>query len=139
MNRETLREDIRSGDGYIPEPKGNNRWKRFSDHFANSAYLQDIAKTICQCPKMSSHIFDDRLEHVPDNPLLIPFHKAAIEVSINKRGYEPRHVDLALLAVDRCMGITGSKDIESIKADLSKSVKKQEQKMIMQRSCYARS
>ena len=30
-------------------------------------------------------------------------------------------------------------DIESIKADLSKSVKKQEQKMIMQRSCYARS
>lgn len=139
MNREILREDIRSGDGLIPEPKGNNKWKKFLEELAKSTTIEEVAKNICKCPKMTSFVFDDRLGHVPDNPLLIPFHKAAIEVSITKRGYEPRHADLALLAVDRCMSITGSKDIGAIKTDLSKSVKEQEQQLIMQRSCYTRS
>ena len=118
--RETLKADLIAGRG-SEKLEEKKKGKAFVEALDNCKDTKDIVNLLCRT--MPLNVIKDRLNYTTDNPLVLNFRKAAMIVNINQ-GYEPRHGDLVMLAVEKGSHFEGS--VANFKARLSHDISQRE-------------
>ena len=112
--REVLKADLIAGRTSDDEIlTANKKGKLFVEALDKCETPEDIINLLCRT--MSLATIKDRAGHVTDNALVLNFRKAALDLNI-KGGYEPRHGELVMLAIEKGShmtegGITGFKKV----------------------------
>lgn len=97
--REALKADLIAGRGSKEEVlTANKKGKFFVEALDECQTPEDVISLLCKT--MSLATIKDRASHVTDNPLVLNFRKAALDLNI-KGGYEPRHGELVMLAIEK--------------------------------------
>ena len=97
--REALKADLIAGRGSNEDIlTANKKGKFFVEALDKCQTPEDIVNLLCKT--MSLATVKDRASHVTDNPLVLNFRKAALDLNI-KGGYEPRHGELVMLAIEK--------------------------------------
>lgn len=111
--REALKADLIAGKGPDNEPlEAKKKGKIFVESLEKCETSEDVINLLCQT--MPLNTIKDRAGYVTENPLVLNFRKAAMVVNIDG-GYDPRHGDLVMIAVEKGShfekdGIKGFKD-----------------------------
>lgn len=126
MQREALKADLIAGKGPKDEPlTEKKKGKTFLEALDNCQNTEEVINLLCHTMPLAT--IKDRAGYVTENPLILNFRKEAMRVNI-KAGYDPRHGDLVMLAVEK--GSHFEKDgIKGFKEKLYKGLKEREQNM----------
>jgi len=125
MNERTkLKADLIAGRGSDQEVlTENKKGKAFVEALNKCETAEDVINLLCKT--MTLDIIKDRASHVTDQPLVLNFRKAALEQNI-KGGYEPRHGEKVMLAIEKGSHLTKG-GIIGFKKFLDNSIKAREQ------------
>ena len=122
--REVLKADLIAGRGsnedVLTESK---KGKAFVEALDKCQTAEEVINLLCKT--MSLATIKDRASWVTDNPLVLNLRKTALTVDI-KRGREPRHGEMVMLAVEKGSHLTKG-GIEGFKDVLKKSIAAREQ------------
>jgi len=123
LARRDLKADLIAGKGPENPPLvEKKKGKAFLEALDKCQTSEEIINLLCKT--MPLDIIKDRSGHVTENPLVLNFRKAAMRVNI-EQGYEPRHGDMVMLAVEKGSHLEGG--INGFKARLGKSIAAREQ------------
>ena len=123
-DRTKLKADLIAGIGSDQEVlTENKKGKAFVEALNKCETAEDVINLLCKT--MALDIIKDRVSHVTDQPLVLNFRKAALEQNI-KGGYEPRHGEKVMLAVEKGSHLVKG-GIEGFKKILDNSIKAREQ------------
>lgn len=122
--REALKAALIAGEGPENEPLvEKKKGKLFAEALDRCESSEDVINLLCNTMPLAT--IKDRAGHVTENPLILNFRKAAMLVNIDG-GYEPRHGDMVMIAVEK--GSHFEKDgIKGFKDKLYKGIKEREQ------------
>lgn len=133
-DRAKLKADLIAGNSteneILPE---KTKGKAFVEALDKCETPEDVINLLCKTMPLDK--IKDRAGYVTDNPLVLNFRKAALEQNI-KGGYEPRHGEKVMLAVEKGSHLTKG-GIEGFKKILDNSIKAREQaqmRMVAQRA-----
>ena len=122
--REALKADLFAGRSSNEDVlTGNKKGKAFAEALDKCKTAEDVINLLCKTMPLAT--IKDRASHVTENPLVLNFRKAALDLNI-RGGYEPRHGEMVMLAIEKGSHLTKG-GIEGFKDVLKKSIAAREQ------------
>lgn len=112
--REALKADLLAGNSAEQENlTGKKKGKEFVEKLEGCKTARDVVNLLCKT--MPLPMITDRVSHVTENPLVLNFRKTALLVNID-HGYEPRHGEQVMLAVEKGARLTegGIKEFKNL-------------------------
>lgn len=133
-DRAKLKADLIAGNSAEKEILSEKtKGKAFIEALDKCETPEDVINLLCKTMPLDK--IKDRAGYVTDNPLVLNFRKAALEQNI-KGGYEPRHGEKVMLAIEKGSHLTEG-GLQGFKNVLNRSIMAREQaqmKMMVQRA-----